>query len=325
MTEKNTQALFLEEIKKRLPSNTSFADTLSEILDISRDSAYRRIRGETIISLDEVKKLCSHTAASIDSFILPSSSVAFQHWAVDNMTFTLKDWLTSILENLTNIAKLPQHELFYSAKDIPIFNYFNYPELSSFKMFFWMKSVLCYPEYQNKKFTFDLIPKELLLLGQKIWEKYIHIPSTELWSDEAIAATLKQIEFCYECGFFQNPKDAEVLCQQYSTLISNIQEWAVKGNKNETEIKFSLSKNEILIGDNLILFKAEEIRSVFIAYNTMSVLRTTQESFCTHIEHYIQNLLNRSILISTTGEKERNKFFNFINDRIKNVQQRIKN
>ena len=51
------QSAFLAQIRNRLPENTSFADELADFLNVSRDSAYRRIRGETVLSLDEVKKL----------------------------------------------------------------------------------------------------------------------------------------------------------------------------------------------------------------------------------------------------------------------------
>jgi hypothetical protein len=54
----NIQSVFLEEVRKRLPPHMAFADELAEILSISRDSAYRRIRGDTVLSLDEVSSIC---------------------------------------------------------------------------------------------------------------------------------------------------------------------------------------------------------------------------------------------------------------------------
>ena len=53
----NIQTDFLNQMRNKLPGNASFADELAELLNVSRDSAYRRIRGETVLSLDEVKKL----------------------------------------------------------------------------------------------------------------------------------------------------------------------------------------------------------------------------------------------------------------------------
>ena len=53
-----TQKQFFEEVRKKLPHNLSLVDIICNELGISSDSAYRRIRGESSLSLDEAKKLC---------------------------------------------------------------------------------------------------------------------------------------------------------------------------------------------------------------------------------------------------------------------------
>ena len=80
MTSSNSiQSVFLEQIRTKLAPNLSFSDELAEILSISRDSAYRRIRGETVLSLDEVKALSSRYGVSLDNLLLPESDgVSFQ-------------------------------------------------------------------------------------------------------------------------------------------------------------------------------------------------------------------------------------------------------
>jgi hypothetical protein len=319
-----TQSLFLDEVKKRLPNNCSLADGLATVLSISRASAYRRMRGETVLSLDEVKIICDEYHVSLDSFLNSTSkSVSFQHWAVGHTEFTLYEWLKSSLANLDMISRFESKELMYSAKDMPVFSYFQREELAAFKMYFWMKTVLGYPQYQNQKFSPAIVPRELLALGRKIWDKYESIQSTELWSDEAVNVTLKQIAFCYDCGFFDDPGIAKLLCDQYAEIVEATAQAAEKGVKNSTGENFTLYRNEILIGDNILLFRTNERRVVFVAYNTMSVLTTDEPAFCQHIDHYISNLLNRSLLISTTGQRERNRFFNQIHEKIAAMKARF--
>ena len=75
----NIQSSFLEQIRSKLAPNLSFVDELAELLSISRDSAYRRIRGETVLSLDEVAVLTKHFSVSVDDFLSPSNDrVSFQ-------------------------------------------------------------------------------------------------------------------------------------------------------------------------------------------------------------------------------------------------------
>ena len=57
-----------------------------------------------------------------------------------------------------------------------------------------------------------------------------------------------------------------------------------------------------------------EKRVTFITYNTMNILTTSEEKFCGQMEGYLNNVMNKSVLISASGERERNKFFNRISE-----------
>lgn len=324
MASENVQSSFLEQVKKRLSPNVSFADEIAEILKISRDSAYRRIRGETVLSLDEAKVLCNQFGVSLDILLGTSSEIVpFRNQVVNNTPETFEKWLSSILKNLETIDKFSgEKEIVYSAKDVPVFHYFNYPEISAFKMFFWMKSVLNYPNLQSEKFSSKLVSGEYLTLGKKAGILYDKIPSVELWSDETTNVTLKQIEFYFESGFFNSPADAHMLLDQYKQILQNIREKAANGFKQD-QVPFKFYKNEILIADNNVLFRIGPKKAVYLIHNITEILMTTNETFCNRTEEFTNNLQNRSVLISTTGEKERNKFFNRMEEKIEAVKKRI--
>ena len=318
------QSTFLEQIRSKLAPSLSFVDELAELLSISRDSAYRRIRGETFLSLDEVKSLSNKYGVSIDAILSSGSEmVTFNHKVVSYANFPFDQWLKYVHENLKMISSFPEKELIYSAKDILIFQLFRLPELSAFKMFFWMKTVVRHPELAHEKFKRELVPTDLLALGVRIWEKYADLHSTEIWSDEAINATLRQIEFYWECDLFESAEQANTVCDEFLTLLDQIQQEAANGKKSDKS-SFKLYRNEILIADNTVLFKMGNKRVTFINHNTLDFLNTTQESFCSQTEAYLQNLINKSNLISGTGEKERSRFFNALTEKIKALKTRLK-
>lgn len=324
MTSPSVQSSFLELVKKKLPPNVSLADEIAEILNISRDSAYRRMRGETVLSLDEAKILSVKFSVSLDSLLgLDSGIVPFRHLMVNNTPGTFEHWLQLMMENLELIEKYSGNkQIVFTAKDVPVFHYFRYPELCAFKMFFWMKSVLNYPELQSKKFSSTLVRNELLALGKKISSVYNRVPSVELWSDETTNVTLKQLEFYHESGFLNSAADVTPVFEQYVQMLHDIKEYAARGTKQEN-IPFTLYKNEILIADNTVLYKMDTKKTVFISHNITELLMTTQEQFTDQTESFINNLQSRSVLISTTGEKERNKFFNRMEEKIEVVKKRI--
>jgi hypothetical protein len=318
------QTRLLEQIRKRLPEHVNLADDLAELLSISRDSAYRRIRGETVLSLDEAKKLYDRFGVSIDEMFSPDSNMAvFQHRAL-TLNYTWEQWLGSVSRNLEVMEKLEDEskEMVFAAKDIPIFHYFRLPELSAFKMFFWLKCLIKDPKYAQKLYEPDVIPRELTAMGARVWNLYASIPTIEIWSDEAINDTLKQITFFHECGYFADSKYARLLCDQLLQLNNMVKEEAAEGKTIEGNT-FKMYENEILIADNTILARMGRKRSVYINYNSLNLLTTLQDSFCAKTEAYLDNLIKNSTLLSSTSAKERNRFFAKMNDRIEVLKKKF--
>jgi len=320
----NIQTQLLEQIRQRLPNHITLADELAELLNISRDSAYRRIRGETVLSLDEAKKLYDRYGVSIDELFSSDSNMALFYHRAFSVDYSLDHWLSSVSRNLEVIERLDddRKQMVFAAKDIPVFHYFRFPELSSFKMFFWEKSILMDPKYSQKLYRPDSVPRERIALGQRVWNLYATIPTIEIWTDEAINDTLKQIAFFHECGYFADPGDGKMLCDQLTKLISLIKEEAAEGKTTDGN-SFKLYENEILIADNTVLARFGTKRAVYINYNSLNLLTTLQPSFCAKTEAYLDNLIKNSILISATAAKERNKFFAKMLERIEAFKVRF--
>jgi transcriptional regulator with XRE-family HTH domain len=316
-TSDSIQSVFLEEVKRRLPPNLSFVDELAEILSISRDSAYRRIRGETVLSLDEAKKLCGRFGVSIDSLFTPTANVIPFMDRSPSAAYTLEQWLTSILKNVEMLT-----EITYAAKDIPVFHYLRHPEVAAFKMFFWQKTIIENPEYRTKTFEPGAISKDMIQLGNRIWTRYAAIPSVEIWAVEAINNTLKQIEFYQECSFFADAKQASQLCDNLIELIRTVQADAADAKK-AGGATFNLYQNEILMSDNTISTKSGDKRLAYINYNTISLLITQHDLFCEKTEQYLYSLIKHSTLISGTAEKERIKFFTKMINRIEDFKKKL--
>lgn len=319
----NIQSTFIEQLKKVVPANISLADELADLLDVSRDSAYRRIRGETVLSLDEVKKICNHYNLSLDSLLTPTQEmVVFHNRKIDEASFTFEMWLKSILSNLEMINSFPDKQLIFAAKDVPMFHYYKFPELAAFKMFFWMKSYQRYSNLAESKFDPKLISQSLLNIGEKIWAAYSQIPCIEIWSEETVTITLRQIEYYHEIGVLTSAQ-ALHLFEEHTKMIDNIQIMARDGSKGNGENNFSMYKNEILIAESTIFFKMGDKRVTYLTYNVMNVLTTSNEAFCTTVEDHLHNLINKSVQISSSGEKERNKFFNKMQESILQFKKRI--
>jgi len=322
------QSSFLDQVRRRLPANLSFADELAEILDISRDSAYRRMRGETVLSLDEVKKICVHYSVSLDSLLSPAAQiVSFQLRAMDGGESAFEIFLKSVLGNLEMITGFPEKQLIYHAKDLPIFHFFQYPHLATFKIYFWIKTFSHSAKLTGEKYNHEQVPRDLIAIGERIWTKYAPINSIEIISHEILTITLRQIQFAYDCGLIDKA-EAQHLCNDCVALLTHLKQQAELGRKKtfgtqDMGGKLELYLNEVLIGDNTVLFKMGDKLVTFITHNNFNILANSQESFCKLTESHLNNMMNKSTLISTSATKERSRFFNDLLSEVNRVKDKL--
>ena len=308
------QEVFIKHLKQIVPANVSLVDDIADLLKISNDSAYRRLRNETELSLDETYKICKHYKISIDSvFSNKGDSVTCNYIKLTDSADNFENYLTSLLSQLTRLQKSEDAKIIYAAEEIPIFHSFFSKELAAFKMFYWQRSVLNVPEYQTKKFDFDVIPEKQLQLATEIHKTYLQIPSTEIWTNETIQTTIKQIEYYFESGAFKTKEDTILVLEELKKMVQAINRYAESENKNEV-IKslvtpFNLYNSDLVIGTNCIHVTVGGSVLSYISFNTLNSLTTSNQQFCEEIEHWTKNLIKKSTLISGIAEKQRFQFF----------------
>lgn len=330
MTPFEIQNRIIECIKQQLPASTSFADELAFQLNISNDSAYRRIRGETMLSLEELINLGEAYNISFDSMIQNKlDNISFNYRSI-NGNISFEEYFNSILGNLKLISDFEHKELIYVAKDLPLFKYFDYQNIVAFKLFFWKKTILGSPELQDCKFDPSLLPNSVFETGRKIIGAYTKIPSTEVWNKETINSTLNQIEFYYDNGFLGNKELLQTIFNELKELVLQVKKDAANGYKTsliypstEDKDNFKLYYNEVTIGDNTIFFDMGDRKMAFVTHNVLNLLSTTNQEFCDETHNVLLNIINKSNLISLASQKQRNNFFNVILQKIEALEKKL--
>ncbi|MHC1774951.1 MAG: hypothetical protein AB9834_06000 [Lentimicrobium sp.] len=328
--EPTTQDLLFEAIKSSLHPDVSLVHVISELLDMSYDSAYRRLRGEKELSLDELTKLSLHYKISIDSLInLKSDNIVFKTLFLSDQGISFSGWLESTLSQVKLINSFSERELIYSAKDVPIFHYFEFPELFAFKTHFWHKSLIPSTEFNERFITLELADS-LLLLGRQIATIYSKIPTSELWNEEVFNSIIRQIEFSYVSGYFSRKENAFRLCDVLEKMICHMKQQAELGFRfhygstpEGIEGSYKLYFNEVLLGDNTVFVKMNGNPTAYITYNVINLLITNNPVFCQQIEKSLRILMHESTLISATSSKDRNRYFNNLLEKINGLRKRM--
>lgn len=192
----NIQTLFFEEIKNKLNDSTSLVEEVSELLSVSTDSAYRRLRNKTFLTFQEIATLANHYNISVDKYLNTNQNmVTFSYQTIDEDRFTFKNYLQSIVTDLKKLKDSNAPEIIYFAVDIPLPQLLFVPEIAAFKLFFWEKTILNFEKLSKEKFQFTFGDKEINEISREIRDLYISIPSVEIYSPETINNTLKQIQY----------------------------------------------------------------------------------------------------------------------------------
>lgn len=323
------QQIFFNTLKHSLPSNISMVDEIAEVLKIGNDSVYRRIRGETAINIFELKLLCDHFQISLDEVLqLKNDAVVFRAPGINGEVGSFGEYLKGILGQLKYFNGFKNKQLLYFCKDMTFFHFYLYPEIASFKTFFWIKTIQNHPEYQQKSFSLEeSVFEDCFAIGQEIIREYNQIPCSELWNYESINSSISQIEYYRDAGIFANPSDLSIVVDSLLKTLDHLQLQTEKGFKfmpGSPDVSYKaplrLYVNEVVLGSNTILAELDDTRLSIITYSVLSYLLTRDPRFNDNAFNSFNNLVSRSVLISSTGERERNKFFRSLKEKVRRLK-----
>ncbi len=325
------QKTLFEEIRERLPTDASFVHEIAELLGISYDSAYRRIRGEKALDIQDLYILADSYSLSIDTlFKRHGNKIVFDYFTLEPEKLGMKEWLGLILADTKETAQASNKQIVYAAKDPPVFHNFQIPELAAFKLFFWQKTLCQFPEFKDKKLRLDDADMKIINMGRQLLSVSNKIPTIEIWNEDTFNITLRQIEYYKVSGYFEKEDDVINLCDKLEKWVEHIRKQAECGFKflygepaEGLENTFSMYENEVVLNDNTILVRRDETTTVYLTFNTLSLLITKSPAFCLNVDNYFNQLIRKSNQISVSGSKERNRFFNKLLHTIEGFRKRM--
>jgi hypothetical protein len=321
------QDFLFQRIREMIPQHVSLVDAVSEILNVSSDSAYRRIRGETPLILEEARLLCGRFHLSLDQLLnVNSNSTLFQISRVDTKDYTFDIYLKDILSQLKYIEGFIQKDIIILTKDLHLFANLISKPFFAFRYFFWNKSVTPHPDFATRGFSLDCLTPEITALSEEMLKTYNRIPSTEIWNIEAVNSIILQIEYYKEAGYFSSGADIKTVYDSVEETLYHLMDEVEIGAKFSPGEDASIKKtnyrffyNRIMLGDNAFVVTTDHIKTVYLNYDVLNIMVTRDEKFCTDTYNQMQNIIRRSTQISESSEKQRNAFFNIL---ISKIQER---
>ncbi len=332
MQKLDIQEALLKKVEMQLPAGTKMVEALMDVLNVSQDAAYRRMSGKVALTIFETQILLDTYELSLGNLgTYKKDKIIFDYRPLSRINFNFESYLTGLRDSLREIKQLKNPELTISINETPVFQLFNFPHLTRFKFFFWAKSYLQIPEYVNAKFKREKIDKRVLSIGIEAHNLYNSFPSTEMYCSETLRGVLRQIDYYFESGVFEDNSYALELLDNLTGLSKHIERQAEIGHKfaannepNDAEqTTFKMYFLDTYLPDNTYFVTHEQGALTYFSHNIMNFIMTQNPEYNSDTKMILDRLLNNSVQISETGHKERAKFFNALEKAIDQLRKKI--
>ena len=322
------QKQFFELIKGKLPESIRLADITGDVLGIKSDAAYRRIRGESELSLNEYVKLSKHFGVSVEAMLKrQSDNVSFKYNSLNSTDFEkFYIYKNSLAMTFEGIAAAKEKEMLVTALDVSVYHLTPFKELSFFKDYTWFQSAGKEP-MTYEQFVKSIDTERVAGYFDRITDAYQQIPSTEIWTHDTLNPMLNLLEYFVALDCFENKRETlPVLFRQLIELIERVEQNTERGWKEYKgeKIPCCLYLSPLSIMNDLFVANCNGAKVGTIKLHTINALFTDNEYFCSEIEKWLVDMQSKSLPLTGGSARERMQFFKRLRDKVEEVMARLR-
>lgn len=298
-------------LKQRTPEDETAVSLLTDLLPISKEGGYRRLRGDILLTLDEVISMATKMEISLDNLIEVHLKKKYSfHISPYTINSTLEEYaitLKEITDSYNYVKVDPQSRNYLVCKLLsPVF-YFKYKEFSRFILYKWIYIALDYINYSS--FSSVITPSKLEQLYEPCVEAVKQITNTCIISTSLFESLVDDINYFVAVRALTK-EEADILKQQALMIIDDMEEIAERGCFSDAaEVVMYIT--DIHLDTSYYYLKGNGFESCSIGVYGINFLSCLDEKILAGQRIWIETLIKYSTLISTGGdEKRREEFFN---------------
>lgn len=333
MLQPTLQERFFQLILDKYPRRQDAVDELCMLLNLVKDPVYRRLRGDTALSPEELALLARHYRISLDALLIEQSdNVVFDFNAFSRRINSFSDYMAAMNEDFERIHRMPGAHLYYASAELPVFTYSLFPELIAFKLYLWGRTTWNLEWLRERQFSFDLITQPVVRESQAMLKHYLTLASTELWTAQIMDNTLAQVEYHVYAGGFRDPREALILMDRLQEWTAHMKAVTTAGKKFNVDEKpehgrgeFKLFYNEMVYANIAGLITSEVGRMSYTAYCTPNFLKSTDDRLCDYTQNWFESIIGKSTSLTEGADKNRDWFFRELSQKVERRKNRIWN
>lgn len=286
-------------IQRELGNRASLIKWLEATLNIDYSSAHRKARGNSQLKLEELA-LLSHQLPAINEVWHqnnhPNQLVGKQSYFNDFES--IEEYLDEVQSKMQQAVQ-NNMTLYYFARDFPIFLFLAHPVLTDYKMSMWA--------HELEQNGIRKLPERLHQKCRTIFERYLQLPSEEIWFAKALQNQMDQLHWHHSIQAI-TAEELKSIKQAFAHTLQRFQEFALKGSKTaEKPSNYHLFSSGFSTLNNGGIFKNESHQELSLALMSVFFMATTQKDMIAVFEReYAAHLKNA---LSLQNQKWSAQFF----------------
>ena len=312
----------IAKIRERVPEGISLTNYLSDVLNIGRESVYRRIRGEINFTFDEVATLSQSLEFSIDNLlgVKKEANALFNIHMLQNADY-IDIYVNKMLEYgkmfRETSAKMKTRARI-SANTLPYFYHISYEALSKLRIYKWL--------YQNQKIRpsdkyADFLLPQKVLDAHKTFHKDIQTVRniTVIMDNNVFWSVTKDIEYFLKRNLLSD-EDLAALKKELHTIVNVVEKVATEGVFwGGVEIELYISAVDLEA--TYLHYEYGDKQFSQVRVYSISAIDSFDPEICRIQKQWMESQKRYSVLISNSGEMQRFEYMNKQREYIENISK----
>ena len=320
--ENQTRDNLIATIKERIPADINLTNYLSDTLNIGRESAYRRIRGDINFTFDEVIILSQDLKFSVDNIIgiKRNENALFNIHMLQNLDY-FDIYVNKMLEYshmFREMSKQYETRVRMSINTLPYYFHIGYELLSKLRIYKWL--------HQNQKigpnvkFVDFALPSKITETHRVFYQDIQKVHHIAIIMDHDVFwSVARDIEYFFKRGLITS-QDIQLLKKELYDLIDKMEQMATSGvTKSGTKVEMYVSA--VVLEASYLHFEYGDNQFAQVRIYSISAIDSYDKGLCQIQKDWMESQKRYSVLVSGSGEMQRFEYMNKQREYIDNISK----
>ena len=326
------QQRFFERLGRRFTSRSELVQAVAEDLHLGRDAIYRRLRGDTSLTADEMMRLADIYHLRTDTGPqLDSTGPCLRYpddWAPIHDEY---DYFVQLHNRWEKLKRLPGANFDLASPELPMQYELSTPVLRAFKIYMYGVTTWKLKKWEGLDFSPGLISTSLHDLVDGIVVDHYSVSARELWSIGILDVTLRQIGYVAQVGKFADPEDLDRIFAELYRIVDHLERMVRTGKRfplgqdpGADSSEFEVYHNELSNTSNVILVKSDLRPFLFTTLVTPNYVATSDPDLCAETQQWFDNLVKYGSPLNAGSAKYAAQYFGYLRGLIRKYEERTR-